>query len=564
MSIDFFIYYKEIILIVVAAIALLWFVGERFLPDKVDNNVPLLKGNNKWLFVLAGIFTAGTVISTIASVYKKNALWGSPMVGEGLWTLLAYVVLIFTFYNCFANDFGLSMLKKTLTILSGTTVILTLVEWFYKPLLEIGLVKLLVAPAKYAEIVAGMKATTFDSAISLTFHNPGYYGGFVCMLLPFTVFFCLQAQKVKEKLVYGILSVVLLFGVVASNTTTALYIAIIEVVLVLIVHVTALQSKNVAKNKALLQGACVLVITIATLFLSGAITGNSIFSVFMNENSATGNEVEARFEIEDIRIEKNKLFIVGHEATLEIVNEMNQLSFYDENGEKLSPVYEEESLVFFDARFFDLRLSIQQAADSLAGVRLCVVVDAGYQDTVDFFLLDNGMFSGVGQNGVPLENIGDVGTPEGLKQFYGLFTGRGYAWVNSLPILKDTLLIGKGPGNFAYYFKQFDYAGMLNTHETVKKIIDKPHNAYLQYAINEGVPAMIAFFGIFVFALWKSVKMVLKKNLPISNGFVIPGMVAMVGFLMYSMINDSMVTVTPMACMIAGILLANCYHIEHK
>ena len=107
--------------------------------------------------------------STILSKYQKNDLWGSPTVGEGLWTLLAYVVLIMAFYNYFANGFGMSMLKHVMTVLSSITVVLTLVEWFYKPLLEIGLVQALVAPAKYAEVVSSMKATVFDSAISLTF-----------------------------------------------------------------------------------------------------------------------------------------------------------------------------------------------------------------------------------------------------------------------------------------------------------------------------------------------------------------------------------------------------------
>lgn len=198
MSIDFFIYHKEIVLIIVAVLAVLWFVGERFLPQKVDNNVPLFKGQNKWLFILAGIFVVGTVVSTILSKYQKNALWGSPTVGEGLWTLLAYVVLIMVFYNYFANGFGMSMLKHVMTVLSSITVVLTLVEWFYKPLLEIGLVQALVAPAKYAEVVSSMKATVFDSAISLTFYNPGYFGGFVCIL--YCLLYCYFAcERIRRK-----------------------------------------------------------------------------------------------------------------------------------------------------------------------------------------------------------------------------------------------------------------------------------------------------------------------------------------------------------------------------
>lgn len=564
MSIDFFLYHKEIALIIVAVVALLWFVGERFLPQKVDNNVPLFKGQNKWLFILAGVFSLGTIISTVLSQYQKNAFWGSPTVGEGLWTLLAYVVLILVFYNYFANDFGMSMLKKVVTILSGITIVLTVVEWFYKPLLEIGIVQALVAPAKYAEIVSSMKASVFESAISLTFYNPGYYGGFVCILLPFALLFCLQAKKIAERLLYGVLFAGLLFGVVTANTTTALYIALLEIVLVLVGYVISAKSPKTV----LLQGGGLLTIAVVTLLVSGIITGNSFLNVFSNANSATGNVVEERFEIKDIQLQNNSVLLVGDEATLQITYENNKMVFRDGAGKQLSPVYEGSDLVFLEPEYAYLSISFMQVSDEMEGVSMCVAVDAGYQDTIDFFLLEDGAFSGVGQNGVVLTDIGDAGTPDALKQFYGMFTGRGYAWANSLPILKNTLLIGVGPGNFAYYFKQFDYVGLLSTHESVKQIIDKPHNAYLQYAINVGLPAAVAFFGLFVGTLIKAAKVFCKNRKQMitmeSGVFHIAAMVSLVGFLIYSIINDSMVTVTPIVCMIAGALLASCYMVEEK
>lgn len=566
--IDFFIYYKEIVLIIVAVVSMLWFVGERFLPQKVDNDVPLFKGKNKWLFILAAIFAIGTIISTVVSQYQKNALWGSPTVGEGLWTLLAYIVIVLMFYNYFANDFGMSMLKKVISILSGITVVLTVIEWFYKPLLEIGLVQALAAPAKYAEIVSSMKASVFDSAISLTFYNPGYYGGFVCILLPFAVMFCLQAKKMAEKILHGVLLVGLLFGIVASNTTTALYIAILEVILVLAVYVVSdcAATRTGSRKCSLLQSGSLLVTAAVALILSGVITGNSFLNIFTNANSATEHVTEERFEIQDIQLKQNGVLLVSEDASLKIVYDKNKMLFFDEEGKELSPIYEGNDVTFEESEYAHLSISFRKASEEMQPVFMRMLIDAGYQDTIDFFLLEDGVFTGVGQGNAILTDIGDAGTSDDLKQFYGAFTGRGYAWVNSLPMLKDTLLIGKGPGNFAFYFKQFDYVGMLATHENVKQVIDKPHNAYLQYAINVGVPAAIAFFGIFVGSLIKSTKLFWKnkKNMIESNIFHIPAMVSLVGFLIYSIINDSMITVTPIVCMIAGALLASCYMMENK
>lgn len=558
--IDFFIHSKVVALLLVAAIALFWFIGERFLPEKVDNNVPLLKGKNKWLFILIGIFVAGAVVSTVFAKHQKSALWGAPTIGEGLWTLLAYVVLILAAYNYFANDYALKAVKKAIVALGGITTVLTLVEWFYKPLLEIGVVQKLVASAKYSEIVSSMKADNFTNAISLTYYNPGYFGGFVCLLVPFVLIFMLVEKNLRWKALYFIVFLGTMFGVVASGATTALYVALLEVLLVTIGYVFLSKEKRIT----CIYGVVVLVVTIIVLFAFGKVTGNEFANITSNENAAT--ESDECFKIKDIKLLGNSVQIVGDEKILVISHEKTKITFSDENGVALKPVPVEGGALFDAEGYENIVISVANVAGQVDGVMKCVMVDAGYQHTIDFFLLNDGTFSGVGQNGAIIKDIGDAGTPEGLKKYYSMFTGRGYAWVNSLPILKESLIIGKGPGNFVFHFKHFDYVGMLSTHKTTKQIVDKPHNAYLQYVMEIGFPAAIAFFGVFVGVLLKAMKIVWKKReenrLPENSTIHLGAMVSIIGFLVCSMINDSMITVTPTACMIAGILMASCYMME--
>ena len=560
-SIDFFIYHKEVAVILMAVLAVLWFMGEQFLPRKVDHNVPLIKGKNKCLFILSGVFAAGLLVSTIFSKYPKNAFWGSPTVGEGFWSLLGYIIILMAFYNTFANTYAFDKAKLALTALSGITVVLTMIEWFYKPLLEIGFVQALVAPSIYADVVANMEASVFDSAISLTFFNPGYFGGFVCLLLPFMLMYALQENKPAKKACYSVLVVGLLFAVISANTTTALYIAILEVVLVLAGYMVSSGVVGTEKKcSSWLQVVAMLAIVIVGLCLSGVISGNSIFNIFSNANSVTNQVVEERFEIEDIQLDGKDLILVGEDASLRLYYVKNNILFFDENDNQVPAIYNKNEITFREGPYENISMKLKTVGQKVEGVLFCVEVDAGYKATIDFFILEDGSFSGIGQNAAIITNIGDAGTSESLKGMYGLFTGRGYAWVNSLPVLKDTLLIGKGPGNFAYYFKQYDYVGLLSTHGTVKHIIDKPHNTYLQYATEVGLPAALAFFGVFVLALVKAVRVFWKNKKQItSNPLHVGAMVSITGFLIYSFINDSMMTVTPVACMIAGLLLASCY-----
>lgn len=560
--IDFFIHSKEVVLLMVAAFSILWFIGERFLPEKVDNNVPLLKGKNKWLFVLTGVFVVETVVSTIFAKHQKSALWGSPSIGEGMWTMLAYVVLILMVYNYFANDYAIAIVKKAIVIVCGITTVLAIVEWFYKPLLEIGLVQKLVASNRYSEIVSSMKADNFTNAISLTFYNPGYLGGFMCLLVPFALLFTLMEKKLNLKVLYLIVFLGTMFGVVVSGATTALYVVLLEVVLIVLGYV--LLSKE--RKKACIYGGIALVVAIIMLFAFGEITGNTFLKIVSNENAAT--ESDDCFEIKDIKLLGNSVQITGEEKILVLSHEKGKIVFRDEKGTALKQVRTEEGTTFEVEGYENLVISGANVAGQIKGVAKCVMIDAGYQDTIDFFLLEDGTFSGVGQGGAIVKDIGDAGISESLKKYYRIFTGRGYAWVNSLPILKDTLLIGKGPGNFAFHFKHFDYVGMLATHKSTKQIVDKPHNAYIQYATEVGLPAAIAFFGIFAGILLKSIKVIWKKREEkqfLENSVIhIGAIVSIMGFLICSIINDSMITVTPTACMIAGLLLASCYMREEK
>lgn len=554
-TLDFFLYYKEIILLWMVVIALIWYFGERVMTVKKDNNIPLIKGDNKWLFLTAGIFSVFAVISTVFSEQKKNAFWGSPTEGEGLWVLLAYVVLILAFYNYFVSEYALALIKKAITVLAVITVVLTVVEAFYKPLLEIELVRDLISPSEYAQLMASVEGSVFSNSVSLTHYNPGYYGGFVCLLLPFIMTFCFEAKKIVDKLLLAALAVGLMFGVVMANTTTSLYLAMLEVVLVVVIWMWT--SKD--KKSVLIQGGGLAVGMLVAAVVFGAITGNAFTDILTNANSATGKEVRERYVIKEIKLKENTVVLTGEENTLVIIHEGGILSFTDETGKEISVLHDKGKydILEDEYEYIDIYIAYSDSLETNPAAK--IFVDAGYDNTIDFLILRDGSFVGAGINDNSITDIYGNDVPESLKKYYGIFTGRGYAWINSMPILKETILVGKGPGNFAFNFKQNDYVGLLETHANAKSIIDKPHNAYLQYAIHVGVPGMLAFFGLMLIACVKGVLGFKNQKEDVHNSLHIGALVAIAGFLIYSIINDSIITVTPTACMIVGLLLATTY-----
>lgn len=555
--VDFFLYAKEIVLLLAVIGMLIYYFAERFLVVKKDKNIPLIKGDNKWLFVLSEVFLVSVIVATIFSEQKKTAIWGSTTEGEGLWTFVSYIVLILMFYNYFANEYGFQLMEKAILVVSCIAVVLAGIEFFYKPLLEIDLVRMLVAPTAYSEFMSGVEATVFSSAISLTFYNPGYFGGFVCLLLPFIVVRCIKSEKIQNKILLGILCVGLIFCVIATNATSALYLAILEVILVL--WLVIMKEKD--RKKFVVTGVSLVGILMITAVISGVITGNNIGGLIKNANSSTGEVVEERFEIKDIRLKDNSVSLIGEEYTLQIFNSEEGLSFAAQDGTQLQVQQTGGKYDIVDQGYENIDVYIAYS-DSLEGEPYAkIFVDAHYENTIDFLILRDGTITGVGPLDSIVMDINGNDVPEELKKYYGIFTGRGYAWINSIPILKETILIGKGPGNFMFHFNQSDYVGLLLTHKNMKSIIDKPHSAYLQYAINIGIPGMLAFFAIIIVSLWKAIKMWKKTQTldTVDARLHIGGMVSCAGFFVYSLVNDSIITVTPVLCMLLGILLATTY-----
>ena len=363
------------------------------------------------------------------------------------------------------------------------TIILNCVEFFYKPLLEIPFVKIFISSKEYRYIADTLQVTQFTDMTSLTFYNPNYYGGFCLLLLPFSLVFFLRAKGMLHNVIYGILSSGMIFSILCARSSASFYLMIMEIIVIATKYFI-----KVVKSKSTLWKWCkILVVPISTaiiLLIVNIFTHGKIYDVSKNIIKNTSYSVDDNkgiFLLSDIKIEENKLNLISDNHTLIIEIKDNNLSFYDENGQ-VSQAIENDGNIHLNAETFDM---ISVSVNSYKQL----VVDAGYKDAFIFYISD-GRFYGVGQDGAMIDNV-SITNRKG-QQFYSLFTGRGYMWVNTIPLLKNTFICGHGAGTFSFYFPQNDYVGLANTHGSSRFVIDKPHNMYLQTAVEEGCIALAA------------------------------------------------------------------------
>ncbi len=138
-----------------------------------------------------------------------------------------------------------------------------------------------------------------------------------------------------------------------------------------------------------------------------------------------------------------------------------------------------------------------------------------------------------------------------------LFSGRGTIWNKTLPILKNYLFIGCGSGLFITAYPQNNYIDRLNgsTNYDVK-----PHDLYLQYWVEQGLPfllLMLAFFVLYyVMTIRSFVRRVGGSTDTNTRRISLACMLAVTVFLVAGIPGDSMIVHSPTFWTFLGIGLA--------
>lgn len=542
--IDLFLYYKEVLIISFMVFIILFFIGEKIFPDK-KVEYPLQERKNKKIIICVIIYSITVVISYLFSKYKNLSLMGSPTECEGIFVLLAYMIFLLAGINYFNNKKSLSILKNSIIILITIIVVLTLIEFFYKPIFEIKFFNQLLAGKEYSNVLASIKNKDYQGMVSLTLYNPNYFGALCVILFPIAFTSFINERKVTFKIYLWILTILMMFCTFVSKSTASVYIIIIQLAIMVIYYRKKIMNK--AKDST-----CYFIGAILILFTINILSNNQLGQAIitgLTNSTRTVNDNE-KFILTDISINNNILEIRSYEDSLiiEYYNEQNLIfKFYDEDNNEITSVVNDNTYTFESEAFKNI---------SMEYLGYGIVVDVGYTDTMEFYISD-GNFKGVGQNGIEVEKIKRDKVI--LPSLYSIATGRGYAWINTIPLLKNSILWGTGPGTFAMYFQQNDYVSMMNTHGTTKLVIDKPHNMYLQVAQQTGILGLIALISIFIIAIKISIGVYIKNTVKNRYDELNLGLgifIGIVGFLIVSLVNDSIVAVNPIFWILLGVNFA--------
>lgn len=506
------------------------------------------------IYYIAGIvFSIMTILSTVLSPYKEVSVWGVPNRAEGGVMILCYMAILFYSFYLMNKSTDVKFIIGPLMFLVIIMTILGVFQYMGKDLFFTEWGKKLIIPEHYAEDRALLTSLYTDGNMYGTLFHYNYMGSFAAMMLPLFLTLTCFVKGVGKRIVFGVItlaSIILLFG----STSRA---GLIGVALSALIFMMIFLRYLMEKWKVILS--LVIVGFILVMGLNG-VTNGAIFSripTLFQDIVGIVQPADKNFDYKDyipvrdivhsdgqVTIEMN-----GQSLTLSMTDE--GVRFEDHNGEEVVYIYfnmgpEQTRYFTQDERFEPFMFHVREVDGqsylqmSYVGESVCwlSMSEEGIH-LVDQFTKE------------PIE----LEEPERIG-FWGkerLGSARGYIWSRTLPLIKERPLLGYGPDAFAFVFPQNDLLGKWYAYETPNMTVDKPHNLYLQIAVNQGLIALIAFLvliGAYVVNAMKAYAF--RKYYTTKDIVGIALFLAVIGYLGAGMFNDSVVSVAPIFWVILG------------
>lgn len=539
---DVFLYYKAVALIVSAVFMVIILVFSILASRKERNlseNITKLK-QAKWI-IAVGIFGLSALLSTLFSEYRSYGFSGFLEQFESIWVVLAYcTVAIYTFYFIRTKK-DVDVLCNGLFFLLAVLCAIGFSQLTGHDIWKTDFGKSIYIPAKYEQLKDSLNFNS-SSSIYMTLLNPNYVGMFSALVLPICIMLCIGSSSFKKKTAWGIMSVVVFLCALGSGSKAFL--------LTIIVTITIGTILLIIRNIKFLP-LITAIISVFALLISAYDTysGKDLYAYVKKAMTP----VENSYAVEDFVTETDKVTLkyrgkqISFKAEYYSYAQLVYLTAFDEDGTDIPYTINDSGIIYFDdERYNDITAEIYIGANNLPYVIEINAAGHNYR-----FSYENGSYCYV-NNLFKIDPI--VTAPSAIFTNYDrLFSGRGYIWSRSIPLLKNSLILGTGADSFCFVFPHNDYIARTNAGYQ-NKLTTRPHNIYLQAGIQYGVPALICYLFFILMYIVQTFKLCWKADYKNSYYCLALGiLLGVLGYLIMGLTNDSCVAVAPVAWLILGL-----------
>lgn len=538
--VDFFSYYKSTLLIIASCISLL-------LVAHLILNKKLILLNEKKYYIPMCIHVLLIILSTVFSKDKNVSILGFVEMYQGMSVLLSYILLLFITMNLIKSVRDIKIIIYSISILTVVVGFLGLSQYFGHDFLQTSLGKWLITPKILRD--ANLNFSFGKFTIYATMYNTNFVGSFGALVLPIAIGLYLQSENNKKTIIFYTTSILAYATWLGCNSRAGYVGIILSSILGIIIFRKIIKQKY--KKISYLLLSFIIIAVIFNIASSGRVSGQfSRLNPISEIEKMKNVQEKQKIKFKEISVKDNTFTIkTTNESLVGIVID-NELSFKDIEGNKLITNKNSEGIFsFIDKKYENY---IFEKKDDSKRIE-CTI----YNRPLHLYITKENEIKVVSLNNkltTPLE------APH-VKLFDGreiFASNRGYIWSRSIPLLKDTLLIGHGPDSFCMVFPQEDYVGRFNTGRGMTDIVvDKPHNMYLQTAINTGVMSLLLLLTMWAIYILDSVNLYLGGKINTYGEYIgISVFLSVTAYLGAGIFNDNVVSVAPLFWIILGLGIA--------
>ena len=511
-QLDFMSYFKEIFLIIGALILLI----------SMSNNIDLKKecrGIKLKYYLCCTLLLFFIIMSFLTSIDRNISLLGISGRFEGALAEISYMVIFLVGLSFFKKINSRETVLKIIMGFSGLIFLIGIFQFFGLNIFEIEFMSNIITSFDM-EKFGGIEYSFGKYASYGTLSNPNYMGSYSVMLFFLGLGYCLRSEEKRTTILlmgYCGLSFSNLIGCHSRAGFLGFQVGIILFVVI--------QGKEIIKNWEKLTASILLctLIWVGMDYFSQKAMGDKLGNISKG----------LKTEVYGIEADANSLVIEGLN-NLRITGSSKGLEFYDSDGEMIS-IEEKEKLITLEKLRYE-KYYVKKH-NSIKDFYLL-----GYGDSFDYQIyFKDGIFYTVDH----VNKITDIPKVKRVRFFDGYEkkgTSRIYIWSRSIPKIFEKPFFGHGQDTFPLVFPQYDFFGKKLAFETKGILVSKPHNYFIQVALNNGIPALLLVLFLFLAYFYESLKsFVVKKDV-----FNVCIFLSVFSYFVTCFFNDSVVSVAPL------------------
>lgn len=544
-SADIFLYWKMVLFTTIGVVMACILIYKISSDKKFQKNCLSVKTNTIWIPLL--IYGILSILSTVFSEYSYFGYHGMTEQMESLWVLLSYCILAYYTYLFVQTEQDVKTIIKWLLIGAGILCLIGMFQAFSLDFYRSSLGRSLYLPSELSKSDS-IQFTFPDGQVYTSLYNPNYVGVYASLFIPLLIILILFDKNRKSLFAYIPLSITVIICLFGSKSKTGLIAIIVSLLFMLLLF-----RKTIFKYWKLFGG--ILAVLCVSFFAYNAITDNQLITSIqfalqnVKNTEKPLNQIQTNDDNVMIEYNHQKLYFSFNPNGENIAS---QLVLKDENGKTVSSTLKDDTvgLQVTDERFATFSVSVMNSDNTLY---FNINIDG--QDWYFTNQLGDNTYYYLSNTGKTCK-IKNPETAVFDSEHESFATGRGYIWSRTIPLLKNTLILGTGADTFLLEFPNDDFVGRYNN-DCLTALISKPHNMYLQIGVQTGVLSLIAFLAFYVIYFVSSIKLYFKHSFDTYLSQIGASiLVGTLGYMVAGLANDSSITLAPVFWLLIGLGIA--------